>query len=508
MRKKLNILDSTLLDECVRVKNLGFIRVKKIEKQYFVREAFLSKIIAYVNEIGIKNTFFKVVSRHKEKIRNKKYLSVGFGRVLDSKSAAFSENETIIFIAYNHPAYPERLVLHQNFVKKIQPIQSNEEKVFFGKEDGFLDITWTPFLAWSPFSGVTAPHVDAHIWQRIEEYWIQFFKENKLNGIAIQSTPTLEIKECAAKKSIKKTGVLFGYGNYAKTIILPNLHKDIAITCIHEIDPAQIMPMKKNIRYDTSPFLRENERYDAFFIAGYHHTHADLAISALKMNSDAIVEKPIVITRNQLQNLLVAMSKSTAGLYACYQRRYHIFNTYLFQDFKIKKGDPISYFAIVYEEQLPEYHWYRWPASRSNIISNGCHWIDHFLFLNNYSEPVNFYAKKISNHETFVFITLENGAAFTLTLSHTGSSRIGMQDYIELRSQDATAKIINSKTYFAENSSRVLRKTAVQKFDAFKRMYCKISEDIGNTARSKLNENPKQMESTLSLILDLDEQIL
>src|SRR5690606_15551503 len=95
--------------------------------------------------------------------------------------------------------------------------------------------------------------------------------------------------------------------------------------------------------------------------------------------------------------------------------------------------EPVSCHCIVYEEPLPPRHWYRWPASRGRLVSNGCHWIDHFLFLNNFAP--------VADRDVFVFadgtvncsLVLANGASFSMLLTGRGAGRAGMQNYIEIR---------------------------------------------------------------------------
>ena len=98
-----------------------------------------------------------------------------------------------------------------------------------------------------------------------------------------------------------------------------------------------------------------------------------------------IIEKPIVTNSADLELLCAAVEKYGTPVFAAFQRRYSPFNDYIFNDLHIRAGEPVSCFGIAYEVPLPPQHWYRWPNSGSKIISNGCHWIDHFLYLNNFS---------------------------------------------------------------------------------------------------------------------------
>lgn len=509
-KKQLNILDNYVLPNSVCIKVFAIANLEKIHDQYFVRSKSFRKIYYYCKEIGIKNTVIKIISRTREKVRNEKYISLGIGTVTQSMSQAHGIGETVFFITYNHPACPERVVVHENFTSSFtlkNPSLISNNKIAWFKDIVTNEKWWSSFVAWSPYSGNPAPDLNASIIEKIQLFWKNINCNDAIN-VQIEPTEITTIKSSQSKKLLRKSAILFGYGNYAKTILLPNLHKGISLVAIHEIDSMQLIPLKNSIYYDTSPFLRDREQYDIYFIAGYHHTHTNLAIAGLEKNADVVVEKPIVTSRNELKGLLMAMKKSSSELYSCFQRRYHCFNDYVYQDFQIKKGDPISYYAIVYEESLPQYHWYNWPSSRSAVISNGCHWIDHFLFLNDYSGVVNFHIIKTQNKEILIFVELENKATLSLTLSHLGGSRIGMQDYIEIRSGHFMAKIVNGKSYVSENISRIIRKLQVNKYDAFKRMYRTISENIVDKNAPRLSDTIIQVQQVSSLILSLDEQLV
>ena len=95
----------------------------------------------------------------------------------------------------------------------------------------------------------------------------------------------------------KKDAIIFGLGNYAKTAILPNIKAKFNISEVHEIDPYQLDFLRnanQMMTSDTSPLPRGNALFDAWFISGYHHTHVDLAISALSTGATAVIEKPLL----------------------------------------------------------------------------------------------------------------------------------------------------------------------------------------------------------------------
>jgi predicted dehydrogenase len=275
-----------------------------------------------------------------------------------------------------------------------------------------------------------------------------------------------------------RTATLFGLGNYAKTILIPSLPKGISISRIHEIDPLQITG-DKSYEWDTSPVLSSNDNNDIVFIAGYHHTHNELACSAITAGKFAVVEKPLVVNRHQLATLEKAFDVGNGSYFACFHKRYSLFNEDALSDLRAEAYQTaINYHCIVYEVPLPAKHWYRWKSSSSRIISNGCHWIDHFIYLNDFSKPIRIQCSEASNGTISVFMELENGACFTMTLTDVGSEKIGVQDHIELRCNDVTVKITNGSRYIAESKDRTLRKKKINKIASYRNMYASISRSI------------------------------
>ena len=74
--KWVNVLDSYLFDDSVRIAVLTFANLKKINNQYFVRKKSLLKVYYYIFEIGLVPTLRKILSRFRETYRNEKYFSI------------------------------------------------------------------------------------------------------------------------------------------------------------------------------------------------------------------------------------------------------------------------------------------------------------------------------------------------------------------------------------------------------------------------------------------------
>jgi predicted dehydrogenase len=253
--------------------------------------------------------------------------------------------------------------------------------------------------------------------------------------------------------------------------------------------------------WDTSPELRSGEEFDALLIAGYHHTHAPLAVEALRRGAYAVVEKPLATDPHQLEALSAAV-RDDPRLFACFHKRYLPFNAWVRTDLKIEEGHPISYHCIVFEVPLPELHWYRWPNSRSRLVSNGCHWIDHFLFLNQYAEPVAQELHAAGDGTVNCSIELANGAFFTMVLTDQGSERIGVQDHIQLRANGGTITMTNGSDYVAESSHGIIRRARINKMTSYQIMYRTIGKQVASGA---WGDSLRSVEVSTALMLNLEK---
>jgi predicted dehydrogenase len=255
------------------------------------------------------------------------------------------------------------------------------------------------------------------------------------------------------------------------------------------------------VALDTSPWPREDERYDAWFIAGYHHTHAPIATEALRRGGYAVVEKPLATTWEQFAEIESLISHAAHGkLIMAFQRRYTPMNNWARQDLRVNPGDPVSYHCMVYEIPLPKRHWYNWPNSRSRLTSNGCHWIDHFLFLNGYPTVNDYKVYTAFNGDMFVIMEADNGASFSMVLTEQGSERLGVRDYVELRANGVTVRMIDQARYESESSLKRICSHRLNPTHAYARLYETASNIIMNHGRG---DDLRSLESTrVTLLLE------
>lgn len=503
-------LDYHRRPEDCRIKVLACLTVASVEELYFVRSRSARLLWNYLREIGLRDVCRKIVSRHDERFRNEKFLSVGVGSVQESgTSSKLCGGAPVLFIAPAHPKCVERLVLPADLVHSIDlvlPVEVQNGAVVHSECSIAIPRCLEELKGWSVFSGsplqdlssafevARAILLDPSVWRKVRRF-----------SVDPRKAPLEHRKSRKTGGGKLKQGVLFGYGNYAKVIVLPNIAPYVEISCIHEIDPMQIpLEEKAAVEWDTADTPRPEERYDAYFLAGFHHSHAPLAVKALKSGACAVVEKPLAVDDVQLSELLNVMAHSSGTFHACFHKRYQVFNQYAYSDLQLGTGAAVSYHCIVYEVPLPSRHWYRWSNSKSRLVSNGCHWIDHFLYLNNYCD--------VSKGDVFIArdgtinssMELSNGALFTMVLTEHGSERIGVQDYIELRANGVTVRMRNGAEYEAESRDRVLRKSTMNKMESYRRMYRSIGKKI---AQGLPGDTVESVRVSTEAVLRLEDQL-
>ena len=466
----------------------------------------------YLPVVGPVGLFTKTWSRIREDRRNEKYVSCGMGKIIENSSGnRFSKGELVGFMAPLHPALVERVVLPEMLLFKINESdapETPENTILYTplKKTGAQNAWWKNMRGWSVFSGMT---ISEEMREKLasglkEEIGRNSWTESE-RFEATNTSPISEVKgEIKKGKTKKKNAILFGFGNYAKINIIPYTKPFVDIQTVHEVDPTQISLERRVKRWDSSPLPRHDKKHDVYFVASYNNTHVPITLHALQQGAYVVVEKPVVMDYQDLENLERVLRKVGRRLFIGFHKRYGKFNEMALEDLGIKRGEPISYHSIVYELVQPELFWYNWPVSRSTFFANGCHQIDHFLHLNNFSKPKNSDIKLLQDGAVEVWIELENGAVFTTTFSEKGTSRVGPRDHVELKVPGKNVRITDAIRYQSEDDHKIIRRKRIFKTNSYRDMYRNIGKRIAE------NGEGDTIESVLisaKIMLDLEEKL-
>lgn len=117
-------------------------------------------------------------------------------------------------------------------------------------------------------------------------------------------------------------------------------------------------------------------------IASRHAAHFSQASAALTAGKVVHIEKPVCVTRVELQDLdaLIAEHNAQSRVFVGFNRRYSTLSRQLRDELRKKPGAPTTIIYRVNAGQLAPNHWfYDDPGGR--LTAEGCHFIDYCLFL-------------------------------------------------------------------------------------------------------------------------------
>ncbi len=182
-----------------------------------------------------------------------------------------------------------------------------------------------------------------------------------------------------------KKGVLgiIGAGNFTSSTIIPALtdlpvHKKY-IASAGGLS-ARILAEKGGFNLCTSDYreILNDPEVDLVFIATRHHQHAKQTLEALKAGKHVFVEKPLALTRNELQEIAKTAASATGSLTVGFNRRHS------HMALKLKElmgGSPAHIVATINAGFIPSDHWIQDPeVGGGRIIGEACHFIDLCTF--------------------------------------------------------------------------------------------------------------------------------
>ncbi len=452
-------------------------------RDLFVEQPFdVRRLLDYGREVGPIEVARKVMSRLGESNRNEKFAACGTGIDVET-------GEGVAFFAPCVPRCVERVVLPPELVWEADQVP---DVVEFGES---LRAEFSAWTGWNRHCGRPLQDIDG-----LRDLVMAALQTPVERVFELEPTPIAERSGERTEGQRLKASV-FGYGHYVRTIVLPSLPPEIEVVTVHELDP--LLAPSSFPTVDTSPEFRDHEAPDVVFVAGFHDTHAPLAGEALRRGAWVVSEKPLATTGEQLDDLL-ADWRSPSRYFASFQRRFMAPSQWALEDLDVSESDPMSYHALVHEVSLPAGHWYHWPASGSRLLSNGCHWIDHFLWLNDFAVVTEHRARRGPNGEMVCELTLENGAYFTLTLTDRGSDRLGVREHTELRVRDRTAVIEDMSAYRSEDRRGIMRREKFNRLAAHHAMYADFARRI---VADEAGDSRLSVERTARTVLALEAML-
>jgi len=239
---------------------------------------------------------------------------------------------------------------------------------------------------------------------------------------------------------------VLGGGDYTRTEIIPALRRArIPLHSVSNREPhiaAMIGRQHGSVlaTTDSGRAIAELPAPGLVIIATAHDSHADLACQALRAGHRVFIEKPPVVTAEDVHRLTAMMRRFPGMAEIGFNRRYHPLVRRARALLRQESG-PTSICCIVKELAFEADHWYFWPNQGTRITGNLCHWIDLAVYLlADEPMPVSVsLSPRIpgsavgSDEERVLSVTFDDGSLLTILATTRGDDVRGVQELIELR---------------------------------------------------------------------------
>ena len=289
------------------------------------------------------------------------------------------------------------------------------------------------------------------------------------------------IPNVSSTKAIKNTIriAIAGAGGFAKAMHLPNLQSLSNYYHIQAINSrtghnALSTAKQFNANYSTTEYekILSDEEVDVVLIATRHNLHADMVLKALKSGKHVLVEKPLALNQNELDEIIKFYSEqelkvgSSPILLAGFNRR---FSPYIQRIFELteKRTNPMIINYRMNAGYIPLDHWVHSYEGGGRNIGEACHIYDIFTCLTG-SKVVEISAHAItpstnhySSRDNFITVMkFEDGSVATLTYTALGTNKypkekmevyvdgkvMVMSDYTSLEIIGSSVKGVSTKT--------------------------------------------------------------
>lgn len=230
-----------------------------------------------------------------------------------------------------------------------------------------------------------------------------------------------------------------GAGGFAKGMHLPNLQSlsdKYEIRCIMSRTGHNAVATAKQFgaAYSTTDYqeVLADKDVDAVLIASRHNTHASMTLAALKAGKNVLVEKPLVLTEDELTQIEQFYADETTKnkpiVLTGFNRRFSHYATRI-KAIVDQRTNPMIINYQMNAGYIPLDHWVHTDEGGGRNIGEACHIYDLFTFLTG-ARVVNVTAMSVkpktgyySSSDNFVAtMNFDDGSVATLTYTALGSS--------------------------------------------------------------------------------------
>ena len=254
-----------------------------------------------------------------------------------------------------------------------------------------------------------------------------------------------------------RKGVLgiIGAGNFTSSTMMPNLKKakaNIKYIASSGGLSSTIMAKRHGILNSTTDYheMLKDEEVDLVLVTTQHNMHAKMALDVMKAGKSVFVEKPLALTKEELDQIIEVHQTNNVNVSVGFNRRF----APLAKQMKKAVGDgihPINIVATMNAGFIPKDVWvHDMEVGGGRIIGEACHYIDLCTYLSGSKvSSVCMNAMGVNPEENTdnasILLKYENGSNAVINYFSNGSKAYS-KERIEVYSEGRTLVMDNWRT--------------------------------------------------------------
>jgi predicted dehydrogenase len=277
-------------------------------------------------------------------------------------------------------------------------------------------------------------------------------------------------KQKVGRQSSRHVGIL-GCGKFAYAQIayyLSAKHGNVLRAAMDvDIHRAASLFERYRLDYYTADASRiiEDPQIDLVYVASNHASHAEYAIEALERGKHVHIEKPHVVSEDQLARLCRAMQASGGKVALGFNRPLSRIGLEIKRRLDAQRGPSMMNWFVAGHE-IPPDHWYFRDEEGGRILGNLCHWTDFVLQLvppdGRFPVTINPTRAEKADSDIAVTYVFGDGSIAAITFSakghtfegvkerfaaHRGNALITMDDFRTLRVEVVERRHISRRPF-------------------------------------------------------------
>ena len=191
---------------------------------------------------------------------------------------------------------------------------------------------------------------------------------------------------------------VIGAGNFARTMLLPHLKDRIPLGTVVNNTALSTHHVRTKFGFAQAATHAEQVFTDpadaAVLIATRHNLHAPLVLAGLRANRHIFVEKPLCLTRGELEEISNTLASSRGSIQVGFNRRFAGAATELRKLIETTPGPKTASFRVMAGALEPTSWFANHAESGGRVLGEACHFFDFFCFLFG-SRPVRVSAQTV-----------------------------------------------------------------------------------------------------------------